>query len=51
MWAPSEYRPASTTYLPPPAELALAIARAGFDQVEQRTLGFGAAQLLTGTRR
>jgi demethylmenaquinone methyltransferase/2-methoxy-6-polyprenyl-1,4-benzoquinol methylase len=46
-----EYLPASTTYLPTPAELALAIARAGFDQVEQRTLGFGAAQLLTGTRR
>ena len=44
------YLPASTTYLPSPAELALAVARPGFDQVERRTLGFGAAQLLTGTR-
>jgi demethylmenaquinone methyltransferase/2-methoxy-6-polyprenyl-1,4-benzoquinol methylase len=46
-----EYLPASTSYLPSPAGLALQIARAGFDQVEQRTLGFGAAQLVTGTRR
>jgi demethylmenaquinone methyltransferase/2-methoxy-6-polyprenyl-1,4-benzoquinol methylase len=44
------YLPASTTYLPPPTELALAVARPGFHQVERRTLGFGAAQLLTGTR-
>jgi demethylmenaquinone methyltransferase/2-methoxy-6-polyprenyl-1,4-benzoquinol methylase len=44
------YLPASTTYLPQPSELTLAFARAGFDQVERRALGFGAAQLLTGTR-
>ena len=44
------YLPASTAYLPPPAELALMLARHGFDNVSQQTLGFGAAQLLTGTR-
>ncbi len=44
------YLPASTAYLPSPSELALQVARAGFDQVERSTLGFGAAQLLTGTR-
>jgi len=44
------YLPASTAYLPSPSELALEVARAGFDQVERRALGFGAAQLLTGTR-
>jgi demethylmenaquinone methyltransferase / 2-methoxy-6-polyprenyl-1,4-benzoquinol methylase len=44
------YLPASTTYLPQPAELALALAAHGFDEVTRRPLGFGAAQLLTGTR-
>jgi len=44
------YLPASTAYLPSPSELALQVAGAGFDQVELSTLGFGAAQLLTGTR-
>jgi demethylmenaquinone methyltransferase/2-methoxy-6-polyprenyl-1,4-benzoquinol methylase len=44
------YLPASTAYLPPPAELALMLARHGFENVSQQTLGFGAAQLLTGTR-
>jgi demethylmenaquinone methyltransferase / 2-methoxy-6-polyprenyl-1,4-benzoquinol methylase len=44
------YLPASTTYLPGASDLALAVARPGIDQVTRRTLGFGAAQLLTGTR-
>jgi demethylmenaquinone methyltransferase/2-methoxy-6-polyprenyl-1,4-benzoquinol methylase len=44
------YLPASTAYLPSPAELALMFARHGFDNVSLQTLGFGAAQLLTGTR-
>ncbi len=44
------YLPASTAYLPAPAELALVLARHGFENVSQQTLGFGAAQLLTGTR-
>jgi demethylmenaquinone methyltransferase / 2-methoxy-6-polyprenyl-1,4-benzoquinol methylase len=44
------YLPASTAYLPPPAELALAIAAHGFIHVTRQPLGFGAAQLLTGTR-
>jgi demethylmenaquinone methyltransferase / 2-methoxy-6-polyprenyl-1,4-benzoquinol methylase len=44
------YLPASTTYLPPPAELVLALAAHGFTYVTRRTLGFGAAQLVSGTR-
>jgi demethylmenaquinone methyltransferase/2-methoxy-6-polyprenyl-1,4-benzoquinol methylase len=44
------YLPESTAYLPPPAELVLDLAHHGFDHVTRRTLGFGAAQLLTGTR-
>jgi demethylmenaquinone methyltransferase/2-methoxy-6-polyprenyl-1,4-benzoquinol methylase len=44
------YLPASTAYLPPTAELVLRFAHAGFERVERRTLGMGAAQLLTGTR-
>jgi demethylmenaquinone methyltransferase / 2-methoxy-6-polyprenyl-1,4-benzoquinol methylase len=43
------YLPASTTYLPPPADLVLDIAAAGFSSVARRALGFGAAQLVTGT--
>jgi demethylmenaquinone methyltransferase/2-methoxy-6-polyprenyl-1,4-benzoquinol methylase len=44
------YLPASTTYLPPPAELVLSLAAHGFTYVTRRTLGFGAAQLVSGTR-
>ncbi len=44
------YLPASTAYLPGPMDLLLLIGGHGFERVERRTLGFGAAQLLTGTR-
>ncbi len=45
------YLPASTAYLPEPAELVAQVAAAGFDQVRHERLGLGAAQLLTATRR
>ncbi len=45
------YLPASTTYLPEPAELVRRITAAGFVDVRHTSLGLGAAQLLTGTRR
>jgi demethylmenaquinone methyltransferase/2-methoxy-6-polyprenyl-1,4-benzoquinol methylase len=45
------YLPASTAYLPPQLELLDLIGAAGFDNVEHRTLGAGAAQLITGARR
>ena len=45
------YLPASTAYLPPQLELLDLISAAGFDNVEHRTLGAGAAQLITGVRR
>jgi demethylmenaquinone methyltransferase/2-methoxy-6-polyprenyl-1,4-benzoquinol methylase len=44
------YLPASTAYLPPTGELLHLIAGHGFEQVTRRTFGFGAAQLITGTR-
>ena len=44
------YLPASTAYLPRAAELVLDIAHHGFEQIEHRMLGFGAAQLITGVR-
>jgi demethylmenaquinone methyltransferase/2-methoxy-6-polyprenyl-1,4-benzoquinol methylase len=44
------YLPASTAYLPPPAQLLEMVAAAGFADVEHRRLGAGAAQLITGTR-
>jgi demethylmenaquinone methyltransferase/2-methoxy-6-polyprenyl-1,4-benzoquinol methylase len=44
------YLPASTAYLPPRAELLELIEHAGFVNVTHRGLGFGAAQLITGTR-
>lgn len=44
------YLPASTTYLPEPAELVKRITAAGFTDVRHTRLGLGAAQLLTGTR-
>jgi len=45
------YLPASTAYLPPQAELVQLVGAAGFAAVSRHTLGAGAAQLITGTRR
>ena len=44
------YLPASTAYLPPLPVLFELAGAAGIVDVSHRTLGFGAAQLLTGTR-
>jgi demethylmenaquinone methyltransferase / 2-methoxy-6-polyprenyl-1,4-benzoquinol methylase len=44
------YLPASTAYLPPPAELLARLQRHGFAAAQRATLGLGAAQLLTGAR-
>jgi demethylmenaquinone methyltransferase/2-methoxy-6-polyprenyl-1,4-benzoquinol methylase len=44
------YLPASTAYLPPVPALLDMVVDAGFVDVSRRTLGFGAAQLITGTR-
>jgi demethylmenaquinone methyltransferase/2-methoxy-6-polyprenyl-1,4-benzoquinol methylase len=44
------YLPASTAYLPPVPELLDLVVGAGMVDVSRRTLGFGAAQLITGTR-
>ena len=44
------YLPASTAYLPPVSELLALVGNAGIVDVSRRTLGFGAAQLITGTR-
>ena len=44
------YLPASTAYLPPLPELLALVVEAGILDVSRRTLGFGAAQLITGTR-
>jgi demethylmenaquinone methyltransferase/2-methoxy-6-polyprenyl-1,4-benzoquinol methylase len=44
------YLPASTAYLPPRDELLAIVRAAGFADVEHRSLGAGAAQLITGTR-
>lgn len=44
------YLPASVEYLPPPDELVGRLRRAGFERVRRRSLGAGAAQLLTATR-
>jgi demethylmenaquinone methyltransferase/2-methoxy-6-polyprenyl-1,4-benzoquinol methylase len=43
------YLPASTAWLPSPAELLAMVRDAGFTAVARRSLGGGAAQLLTGT--
>jgi demethylmenaquinone methyltransferase / 2-methoxy-6-polyprenyl-1,4-benzoquinol methylase len=43
------YLPASTAYLPPLADLLELVVTAGVADVSRRTLGFGAAQLITGT--
>ena len=44
------YLPASTAYLPPVPDLLALVAAGGIVDVSRRTLGFGAAQLITGTR-
>jgi demethylmenaquinone methyltransferase/2-methoxy-6-polyprenyl-1,4-benzoquinol methylase len=44
------YLPASTAYLPPVPELLALVGAAGIVDISRRTLGFGAAQLVTGTR-
>ena len=44
------YLPASTLYLPPTTELFAMMTNAGFDTLAYRSLGFGAAQLISGTR-
>lgn len=44
------YLPASTAYLPPRPQLLETVRTAGFVDVEHRTLGAGAAQLITATR-
>jgi demethylmenaquinone methyltransferase/2-methoxy-6-polyprenyl-1,4-benzoquinol methylase len=44
------YLPASTVYLPSRAELLDLVRRAGFTDVTHRSLGAGAAQLITGAR-
>jgi demethylmenaquinone methyltransferase/2-methoxy-6-polyprenyl-1,4-benzoquinol methylase len=45
-----KYLPASTAYLPPPAELVAQLAEAGFVDVRRTLVALGAAQLVTGTR-
>ena len=45
------YLPASTAYLPPLPELLALVGAAGIVDITRRTLGFGAAQLVTGTRK
>jgi demethylmenaquinone methyltransferase/2-methoxy-6-polyprenyl-1,4-benzoquinol methylase len=44
------YLPASTAYLPSPPELVAMLEGAGFRYVVHHRLGFGAAQLIVGTR-
>jgi demethylmenaquinone methyltransferase/2-methoxy-6-polyprenyl-1,4-benzoquinol methylase len=44
------YLPRSTAYLPPTPELLDMLRSAGFDAVERKILGLGAAQLITGIR-
>ena len=45
------YLPRSLAYLPPRAEMLSSLEAAGFDHVRHRPLTFGAAQLITATRR
>jgi demethylmenaquinone methyltransferase/2-methoxy-6-polyprenyl-1,4-benzoquinol methylase len=44
------YLPASTAYLPPRPQLLQIVSEAGFLDISHRTLGAGAAQLITGAR-
>jgi demethylmenaquinone methyltransferase / 2-methoxy-6-polyprenyl-1,4-benzoquinol methylase len=45
------YLPKSSAYLPPKNELIALLENAGFEDVSVRLFGFGAVQLLTGTKR
>ncbi len=45
------YLPRSLAYLPPRDELLTMLEQAGFEHVKHQQLTFGAAQLLTGTRK
>jgi demethylmenaquinone methyltransferase / 2-methoxy-6-polyprenyl-1,4-benzoquinol methylase len=45
------YLPKSTAYLPPRDELIALLEQAGFTDVNVRSFGLGAVQLLTGTKR
>jgi demethylmenaquinone methyltransferase/2-methoxy-6-polyprenyl-1,4-benzoquinol methylase len=44
------YLPASTAYLPPGPELLAMLSKAGFGEVQRRSLLLGTAQILTGVR-
>jgi len=44
------YLPKSTTYLPPVPEMLEMLSRAGFEAINRKALGFGAAQLISATR-
>jgi demethylmenaquinone methyltransferase/2-methoxy-6-polyprenyl-1,4-benzoquinol methylase len=44
------YLPASTAYLPDPAEMLAMLSAAGFPDCGRKLLGMGAAQLIVGTR-
>jgi demethylmenaquinone methyltransferase / 2-methoxy-6-polyprenyl-1,4-benzoquinol methylase len=44
------YLPESTAYLPPPEGLLNKLIDAGFQDVNRRSLGMGAVQIVTGTR-
>lgn len=44
------YLPQSTVYLPDAPELAALLRSVGFDRIERRRRGFGAAQILTAVR-
>ena len=45
------YLPRSLAYLPPRSEMLASLTAAGFDDVHHEQLTFGAAQLITATRR
>jgi demethylmenaquinone methyltransferase/2-methoxy-6-polyprenyl-1,4-benzoquinol methylase len=44
------YLPQSTAYLPPQAKLLERFVEAGFPDVRSRSVGLGAAQIITGTK-
>jgi demethylmenaquinone methyltransferase/2-methoxy-6-polyprenyl-1,4-benzoquinol methylase len=44
------YLPASTAYLPEPADMLAMLRAAGFADARRQLLFMGAAQLITGTR-
>jgi demethylmenaquinone methyltransferase/2-methoxy-6-polyprenyl-1,4-benzoquinol methylase len=45
------YLPASTAYLPPRRALIELVQAAGFPDASSRPVGFGAAQIISGTKR